>query len=231
MSPTVKERKHILSEYTLARKDYIHKVLFSESISRKKYISVTRNSFWELISRKLHITYSFVIQRITWKKCFGNYFPGKSHFSYTKQCFRNSFCNTGWSVQIEYGFDCFQVRFGLVGSTVWIGSEYGFVNLLDESASGNHTQNSTRTAPYSNRCDCDVMILESQSCDPPAISCRFLRMCPPKTAFSCRKVHFSAGKCIFLQESAFFGRKLHFSVGKCFFLPENLFFCSLLRGG
>ena len=33
--------------------------------------------------------------------------------------------------QIEYGFDCFQVRFGLVGSTVWIGSEYGFVILLE----------------------------------------------------------------------------------------------------
>ena len=37
-------------------------------------------------------------------------------------------------VQIEYGFGCFQVRFGLVVSTVWIGSEYGFVILLDESA-------------------------------------------------------------------------------------------------
>ena len=51
-------------------------------------------------------------------------------------------------VQIEYGFGCFQVRFGLVVSTVWIGSESGFVTLLDESASENHTQNSTRTAPY-----------------------------------------------------------------------------------
>ena len=38
-------------------------------------------------------------------------------------------------VQNEYGFDCFQVRFGLVVSTVWIGSEYGFDILLDESAS------------------------------------------------------------------------------------------------
>ena len=28
------------------------------------------------------------------------------------------------------------------------GSEYGFVTLLDESASESHTQNSTRTAPY-----------------------------------------------------------------------------------
>ena len=50
-------------------------------------------------------------------------------------------------VQIEYGFGCFQVRFGLVVSTVWIGSEYGFVTLVDESASESHTQNSTRTAP------------------------------------------------------------------------------------
>ena len=32
-------------------------------------------------------------------------------------------------------------------STVWIGSEYGFVTLVDESASESHTQNSTRTAP------------------------------------------------------------------------------------
>ena len=40
-------------------------------------------------------------------------------------------------VQIEYGFGCFQVQFGLVVSTVWIGS----VILLDESASESHTQN------------------------------------------------------------------------------------------
>ena len=44
-------------------------------------------------------------------------------------------------------FDCFQVRFGLVGSTVWIGSEHGFAILLDDRASDSHTQNSTRTAP------------------------------------------------------------------------------------
>ena len=54
-------------------------------------------------------------------------------------------------VQIEYGFDCFQLRFGLVGSVVWIGSEYGFVTLSDESASGSHTQNSTWTASYLGR--------------------------------------------------------------------------------
>ena len=40
----------------------------------------------------------------------------------------------GWSSQVV--------------STVWIGSEYGFSILLDESASESHTQNSTRTAPY-----------------------------------------------------------------------------------
>ena len=51
-------------------------------------------------------------------------------------------------VQIEYGFGCFQARFELVVSTVWIGSEYGFVILLDESAAESHAQNSTRTAPY-----------------------------------------------------------------------------------
>ena len=50
-------------------------------------------------------------------------------------------------VQIEFGFDCFRVRFGLVVSMVWIGSEYGFNILLDESASESQMQNSTRTAP------------------------------------------------------------------------------------
>ena len=34
-------------------------------------MSVTRNICRELISRKLHITYSFVIQRIAWKIVFG----------------------------------------------------------------------------------------------------------------------------------------------------------------
>ena len=29
------------------------------------------NIFRELISRKLHITYSFLIQRMTWKHCLG----------------------------------------------------------------------------------------------------------------------------------------------------------------
>ena len=36
-------------------------------------ISVTRKYFFRefYASRKLHITYSFAIQRITWKKCLG----------------------------------------------------------------------------------------------------------------------------------------------------------------
>ena len=39
------------------------------------------------------------------------------------------------------------LEFGLVVLTVWIGSEYVFVILLDESASKSHTQKSTRAAP------------------------------------------------------------------------------------
>ena len=57
-------------------------------------------------------------------------------------------------LQTSYGFDSFEygshsvrVQFGLVLSTVWLGSEYGFVTLLTENAPENHTQNSTRTAP------------------------------------------------------------------------------------
>ena len=49
---------------------------------------------------------------------------------------------------MQYASDCFQVRFGLIDSTAWIGSEYGLVILSDESASESHTQNTTRTAPY-----------------------------------------------------------------------------------
>ena len=50
-------------------------------------------------------------------------------------------------VQVEYGFDSFQVRFGLVVSTISIGSAYGFGILLDQSASESHMQHSTQTAP------------------------------------------------------------------------------------
>ena len=48
--------------------------------------------------------------------------------------------HTSVQVQIEYGFDCFQVQSGLVVSTVWIGPDYGFVILLDESASESHAK-------------------------------------------------------------------------------------------
>ena len=54
---------------------------------------------------------------------------------------------TSVRVQVEYGFDCFQVHVWPVVSTVWIGSEYSFDILLDGSASESHTPNSTRTAP------------------------------------------------------------------------------------
>ena len=52
---------------------------------------------------------------------------------------------------------------------------------------------------------------------------RFPATCPPQ------KTHFSAGKCIFLQENAFFCRKAHVSVGKCILLQESAFFCTKLH--
>ena len=54
------------TEHTPARKYYIHKFLFLELISRRITFQLQDNNFLELISHKLHITYSFVIQRITW---------------------------------------------------------------------------------------------------------------------------------------------------------------------
>ena len=74
-------------------------------------------------------------------------------------------------------------------------------------------------------------VLDSWALKP---SCNFLRfpaMCPPKTAFFCRKVHFSAGKCISLPETAFFCRKIHVSVGKPIFLQENFSFSAVYSGG
>ena len=56
--------------------------------------------------------------------------------------------NIRLSVRIQYNFDCFQVRFGLIVSTLWIGSEYGLVTLLHESASESQTQNNAWTAPW-----------------------------------------------------------------------------------
>ena len=69
--------------YTLARKDYIHNFLFSELISRKFTLQL-QEIFFGINFLKLDITFSFVIQRITWKILFGNYFLEKSHFSYMK---------------------------------------------------------------------------------------------------------------------------------------------------
>ena len=57
--------------YTPARKGCIHQFLFSELIFRKSTFQLQENRFRELISRKSHITHSFLIQRITWKNCWG----------------------------------------------------------------------------------------------------------------------------------------------------------------
>ena len=46
-------------------------ILLSEFISRRITFQLQEYILQELISRKLHITYSFVIQRITWKGCLG----------------------------------------------------------------------------------------------------------------------------------------------------------------
>ena len=64
-------RKVDFSEATPARKDYIHTFLLLELISPQITFQLQENIVWELIPRKLHITYSFVIQRITWKNCLG----------------------------------------------------------------------------------------------------------------------------------------------------------------
>ena len=55
--------------YTPDRKDYIHKFVFSESISLKITFQLHENMFLELIPRKLHYTSSFVIERITCINC------------------------------------------------------------------------------------------------------------------------------------------------------------------
>ena len=71
--------------YTLARKYYIHHFLFSISFPESLHFRYKNTLFWggKLISRKLHIKYSFVIQKFTWKNCLGISL-GKSHFSYMK---------------------------------------------------------------------------------------------------------------------------------------------------
>ena len=68
--------------YTPARKYYM--IFVSELISRKKMsFQLHKNMLLELISRKLHYTYSFATQRITWKTI-RELLLGKSHCSYTK---------------------------------------------------------------------------------------------------------------------------------------------------
>ena len=68
----------------LARKDYIHNFLFSELNSRKITFQLQENSFRKLIFPE--ITYHiFVCDSENYmEKLFGNYFLGKSHFSYMK---------------------------------------------------------------------------------------------------------------------------------------------------
>ena len=68
-----------------------HKCLFAVLISWKFAFQVAYKYILERMSEKWNITYSFVIQRITWN-CFGvNDLLGESPCSYTKDCGRNSF--------------------------------------------------------------------------------------------------------------------------------------------
>ena len=61
-------------------KDYIHKCLFWElDFPKKLHFGYKTNTFLELISWKLHYTYSFAIQRITWTNVMG-IFLQKSQF-------------------------------------------------------------------------------------------------------------------------------------------------------
>ena len=89
-------------DYTLARKDYIHKLLFSELISRKiTFQSHTKIFFRQFISRKLHITYSFVAQSITWKNCLGIIFLENLISVTWNNLFRVNFAIiSGWSVKL-----------------------------------------------------------------------------------------------------------------------------------
>ena len=69
--------------------------MFSELISRKITFQLQKIFFRELISGK--IAYHVVCDSENYmEKLFDNYSLGKSHFSYTKECFRNSFRNHFW---------------------------------------------------------------------------------------------------------------------------------------
>ena len=71
----------------------------------KKYIEVTRNIFREFISWKLHITYSFVIQRTTWNNFLGIIFLENLISVAWNTVFRTNFAViSGWSVLRWYKF-------------------------------------------------------------------------------------------------------------------------------
>ena len=73
--------------YTLAGKYYIHKFLLSELILQENYIAVTSKYFSGIHFPK--ITYHVLVcdSENYMEKLFENYFLGKSHVSYMKQCF------------------------------------------------------------------------------------------------------------------------------------------------
>ena len=77
---------------------------------------------------------------------------------------------------------------------------------------------STRKSNEGLSCESWLAFLILELWNPAVISCGFLPCAPTKTAFFCRKLHFSAGKRIF------YCRKAHISVGKCILLRENAFF-------
>ena len=65
VSAEKKQGKILPSKDTPARKDYIHNFLFSELFFQKLTCQLQENIY------QLHITYSFVIERITWINCLG----------------------------------------------------------------------------------------------------------------------------------------------------------------
>ena len=86
--------------YTLARKDYIHTFLFSELISRKKSFQLQKSIFREFISRELHIAYSFVIQRITWKIVWEFFFGNLISVTWNNVFGIDFAIISGWSVRL-----------------------------------------------------------------------------------------------------------------------------------
>ena len=75
--------------YTPARKDYLHTFLFSELMSRKFTLQLRKYILQEVISRKEHVTYSFVLQRSAWRNGIGIIFWIIS-FQLHKKCVRKS---------------------------------------------------------------------------------------------------------------------------------------------